>query len=151
MDSIISRLKTKSGLIAIFSISLICIASVFIFQSKFTNFRRGHHGWVSSHVLAIADKASAKNHFVGYTCATDKWQNSYYYFDRYPIFFAALSRILLQTQHLPGDKIRLSRQIGNAIYVVIFILVFFFSESLFQRLDKVSVARLIFGKWNTLY
>lgn len=102
------------------------ISSVFVFQADSYNFRSGHRGWVAAHSLAISDKATKQNKYLGHTCT---FENSgkldFYYFDRYPIFFSAVSKIVLSTQRSLADKIKLSRQWMNFLYILTFILIFF--------------------------
>ena len=118
----------KKNITILAFISCVCIISVFVLQSNSTNFRRGHRGWVTSHGLAIADKASASNNFVGYTCHSHKHPHLYFYFDRYPVFFSAISHFLLQTRSLPGGKVLLARHLCNVIYIAIFLIAFLLSH-----------------------
>src|SRR5436190_449155 len=71
------------------------LAFVFASQTPDAGFRAGHRGWVSAHTLAIAEKASARNGFVGYavSLATASTRDLYY-FDRYPVLFSAALREL---------------------------------------------------------
>ncbi len=61
-------------------------------------FQRGHVNWVSLDSLAIANNSSFEHGGVGYACKEldGLTGNHYDYFNRYPIFFAVLSRLVLQ-------------------------------------------------------
>lgn len=119
---------------------------VFILQADSTNFRIGHRGWVAAHVLAIADKATPKNHFIGNTCNFEtNGVKEYSYFDRYPLFFSAVSSFALSMFDKPSEKILFSRQWMNAIYVLTFIATYFlinlfFSNSLKSLTLTLSIA-----------
>lgn len=125
-------------------IGSIAIVLVFILQADSTNFGTGHRGWVAAHALAIADKATFTNHFVGNTCnfeAEDK--QDYIYFDRYPPFFSAISHQALSTFNLPSEKISFSRQWMNGIYVITFLLTYFLIQ-LFLKNHVKSLGLTLF-------
>jgi hypothetical protein len=96
------------------------LAFVFIDQPHDDGFRRGHRGWVSAHTLAIVERSGAENGFVGYTLSllTERGRDLYY-FDRYPVFFAAGLEIV---QDLFADttveEIRVARQVMNLVYAL---------------------------------
>jgi len=95
------------------------LALVFVFQPADLGFRQGHRGWVSAHTLAIIERATAENRFVGYTMsyAMDDGRELFY-FDRYPVFFSAAMHAALHAGELKaGEKIHRARQLMNLIYV----------------------------------
>jgi len=103
--------------VAAFSAAL---AWVLAAQPHDDGFRRGHRGWVSAHTLAIAEKATPSNGFVGYSVAlSTPASRDLYYFDRYPVFFSAA---LHAVQDLMADdaaeRIHIARQVMNLVYVL---------------------------------
>ncbi len=107
----------RAGPIAVLSL-VAALAWVIAHQPRDDGFRPGHRGWVTSHTLAVAKKATAANGFVGYaiSLATPE-RRDLYYFDRYPVFFSAG---LHATQELFADdragEIRVARQVMNLLY-----------------------------------
>jgi hypothetical protein len=100
---------------------LFSLVFVFVEQVPDAGFRKGHRGWVASHALAIIEKASPANGFVGYAIGfvDQKGIPSYYYFDRYPFFFSATMRVALNIFDLSlKNKIYVARQMMNLIYVL---------------------------------
>ncbi len=55
---------------------------------------KGHLGWVTSHTSAEVIKATPDNSFVGYALRFAS-PSDHSYFDRYPLFFSAISRAIL--------------------------------------------------------
>jgi hypothetical protein len=104
---------------------LIFIILVFILQPYKVGFEEGHHGWVSSHVLSQISRASEANHFLGYSkdILTEGGKVDKVYFDRYPIFFAAISHQILKPfwDNLEST-IYVARQMMNVIYILIMLL-----------------------------
>jgi hypothetical protein len=80
----------------------------------------GHHGWVSSHALAIIAHASPRNGFVGHALAVvdDQGDPDYVYFDRYPVFFSAGMHALISLTPRLSSKIYLAKQAMNLIFVL---------------------------------
>jgi hypothetical protein len=96
------------------------LAFVFADQVRDPGFAPGHRGWVSSHTLAIAQKAKAANGFVGYavSLATPE-RRDLYYFDRYPVpFSVALHALLRSTDPDAAAGIAAARQAMNAVYAL---------------------------------
>ena len=130
----------KTNTLFLTAVALLSGAAIFLLQSKSVNLRPGHNGWVSSQFLSVADKASWENGLLGYSCACNNNAEQdfgtkiygcgskgegYYYFDRNPVFFLALSNLLIDIPKDLGDKIFLSKQWMNAIYLLIFAAVWF--------------------------
>ena len=111
-----SLLKT----LALISLFLALGVIVFATQNNKLGFERGHHGWVSSHVLAIAQNASPENGFVGYAVQSRdaSGQIQYHYFDRYPVPFSATLHLLVKTAPDLAASIYFSRQFMNAIFLL---------------------------------
>ena len=83
-------------------------------------FQKGHVNWVSLDSLAIANNSSFDHGGVGYACKElDGLTGDHYdYFNRYPIFFAVLSRLVLQP--FLGDAaswLYAARQWMNLIFI----------------------------------
>jgi hypothetical protein len=96
------------------------LAFVFVDQPHDDGFRRGHRGWVSAHTLAIVERSVPENGFVGYTLAlTTETSRDLYYFDRYPVFFAAaLEGIENLFASDRTSEIRVARQVMNVVYAL---------------------------------
>lgn len=125
---------------------------VFLFQPIKLGFDMGGHlGWVPSHVAGILIKATPENGFVGYslqTFDTQTLESSYEYFDRYPVVFSALFRLLtLPFEDNLGLWIFTGRQIMNLIYL----LTLFYSYrvlchfSLFSKGQRLAIVLLTFS------
>lgn len=80
----------------------------------------GHHGWVSSHTLAIIAHATPENGFVGYALATldQDGKPGYEYFDRYPVYFSAGMHALLSWKPRLTTQIFLAKQAMNGIFLL---------------------------------
>ena len=83
-------------------------------------FQRGHVNWVSLDSLAIANNSSFDHGGVGYGCKEldGLTGDRYEYFNRYPMFFAVLSRLVLQP--FLGDAaswLYAARQWMNLIFI----------------------------------
>ncbi len=89
-------------------------------QSYNVSFWGMRHGWTSSHSLAIIERSTPQNGFVGYAQAFRMEDGSitYDYFDRYPPFFsAAMNAALSPFDDLP-TQIYVARQIMNGILLL---------------------------------
>lgn len=93
---------------------------VFAGQVRDPGFHRGHRGWVSAHTLAIAQKASASNGFVGYAIElATPTSRALHYFDRYPVFFSAGLHAAWTMLGLDAaGRILFARQVMNLVYVL---------------------------------
>jgi hypothetical protein len=99
---------------------LFFIFLVFLLQPLKLGFEQGHHGWVSSHVLAQIRNASPENYFLGFARNAGSW-----YFDRYPVVFSGLSHLLLSPFWESFETyIYMARQWMNIIYIITSFLIF---------------------------
>jgi hypothetical protein len=93
---------------------------VFADQPRDDGFRRGHRGWVSAHTLAIVERSVPANGLVGYTLSLrTEHGRDLYYFDRYPVFFAAGLEViedLFASNTI--QEIRVARQVMNVVYAL---------------------------------
>ncbi len=89
-------------------------------EPGYNELQPGHHGWVSSHTLAVIAHATPANGFVGYAEAyiTDEGQLEYRYFDRYPVFFSAAMHWLLSLKPRLSTQVYLAKQAMNGIFVL---------------------------------
>jgi hypothetical protein len=89
------------------------------FEPGYDGLQPGHHGWVSSHTLAIISHATPENRFVGYATASlnAAGQIDYDYFDRYPVFFSVAMHYLLALTPKLSTQFYFAKQIMNAIYM----------------------------------
>jgi len=102
-------------------------------QPKNSGFAGGHHGWVSSHVLAIIKHADLSNGFVGHTLTVqpESGQVDYVYFDRYPVFFSAGMNLLIDHPWLSVRKqVRIARQVMNLIFCLTMLVAYLLLEKL---------------------
>jgi len=99
---------------------------ILMFQNTSVGFEPGHHGWVSSHTLAIFDKATPSNCFVGYTHTLKNSEGTidYEYFDRYPVFYSTAMNLILSGAATLQGKVRLARQVMNLVYIGILVLLY---------------------------
>ena len=103
-------------------------AFVLIEQNHKIGFEPGHHGWVSSHTLAIISHASSETGFVGYSVRfeDDAGKIDFEYFDRSPLFFSAGMNLLLQSfAPTLAEKVYLARQAMNFIFLATLAAAFF--------------------------
>lgn len=100
---------------------------VFVTQNRVVGFEPGynelqpkHHGWVSSHTLAIIRHATWSNAFVGHaeSIVSDDGQRRFDYFDRYPVFFSAAMHALLSLKSRLSTQIYLAKQAMNLIFIL---------------------------------
>ena len=95
-----------------------------------------HHGWVSSHTLAIIAHATWGNGFVGYaeTGIDENGMRQYDYFDRYPVFFSAGMHALLSLKSRLSTQIYLAKQAMNGIFLLTVVAAFLLIHKLTGRL-----------------
>lgn len=127
---------------------------VFASQTGGVGFQDKHHGWSSSHGLAIMSRATPENFFVGNARnhISESGFIGYIYFDRYPFFFSAFIGTLINlTDDLP-TKVFIARQVMN----IIFVLTMIFAYLLLNRLSRnpllaLSATLLAFSGYWLLY
>ncbi len=95
-------------------------------EPGYNELQPGHHGWVSSHTLAVIAHATPANGFVGYAEAyiTEEGQLDYRYFDRYPVFFSAAMHALLSLKSRLSTQVYLAKQAMNGIFVLTVVVAF---------------------------
>jgi hypothetical protein len=126
-------------------------AYVLASQNHYVGFEPGyderqprHHGWVSSHALAIISHATAENYFVGYAQAlVEDNRTQYDYFDRYPVFFSvAMNRILSISDRL-SSKVYVAKQAMNLIFLATLSVGFLIVDKLIQSKAAALAAALL--------
>jgi hypothetical protein len=128
MDSSKPRTSIRKVRPHILPILLLAAIGLFIAQSQnhvvgfepgYGALQPGHHGWVSSHTLAIISHAALANRFVGYATASLNASGNvdYDYFDRYPVFFSVAMHYLLALTPRLSTQIYFAKQIMNAIFM----------------------------------
>lgn len=123
-------------------------------QNSKLGFEPGHHGWVSSHILAISQHAYAHNGFVGYAVQSrdDSGAVEYHYFDRYPVPFSAGLHLLLQSNPNAFDQIYLARQVMNLIFLANIIVAYLLLRRLTGSvLIALSAALLAFSGYYFMF
>ncbi|MCY3908356.1 MAG: hypothetical protein OXF63_14025 [Anaerolineaceae bacterium] len=116
-----------------------CLLALIVFATQFagTGFgERPHHGWVSSHTLAIAGRATPENGFLAHSrlLIDEEGALHYDYFDRYPPFFSATPGALTGLTNNLATKVWLARQIMH----VILVLMMLFAWLLLRRLGMTA-------------
>ncbi len=125
-------------------IFVLCLL-VFALQPYKVGFEKGHHGWVSAHVLAQIVNAVPENLFLGFTnkLKTASGALDYYYFDRYPVLFSGLSHLVLEGfRDNLAHYIYAGRQWMNVVFVVLGLLVLRLNLRLTDRKEKAWAATL---------
>jgi hypothetical protein len=103
------------------------VVVVFQTQRRNVGFEPGHHGWVSSHGLAIARKAVPAAGFLGHSVRVEERGGALelVYFDRYPVFFSALAqRVLARGDPALAAQVFRARQLMNAVFVATLLAVY---------------------------
>jgi len=120
-----------------------CLLAVIVFATQFSyaGFYDKHHGWVSSHGLAIASHATLANGFVGHArlFVEEGGALDYDYFDRYPVFYSALLGALIRLSDDLATQVFIARQPMHACFV----LALLFAWLLLRRLGLTPVAALV--------
>jgi len=101
-----------------FAIAAIAVLST---QPYFVGFVQGHHGWVSSHYLAILQHSTWENWFVGYTLTNQVTPDEvrYVYWNRYPAIGSTIQRLLtLEFNDTLAEKIHASRVFMNVVFIL---------------------------------
>jgi hypothetical protein len=89
-------------------------------EPGYNELQPGHHGWVSSHTLAVIAHARPSNAFVGYALAIEDedGQLDFDYFDRYPVFFSAGMHALLSLKARLSTQVFLAKQAMNGVFLL---------------------------------
>ncbi|MCY4526158.1 MAG: hypothetical protein OXB89_06080, partial [Anaerolineaceae bacterium] len=133
-----------------------CLLALIVFGTQFshTGFGARHHGWVTSHGLAIAVHATPANGFVGHARLFVEEDAALHldYFDRYPFFFSALVGALVRLSDDLGTQVFIARQLMHGIFV----LTMLFAWLLLRRLGAsltaaLAGATLAFAGYGVLY
>jgi hypothetical protein len=102
-----------------------------------------HHGWVSSHTLAIIAHATPANAFVGYAVASidERGEKQYDYFDRYPVFFSVGMHTLLSLKSRLSTQVYLAKQAMNGVFLLTVVMAYLLVRKLTGRtLSSFAVA-----------
>lgn len=105
-----------------------CLLALIVFGTQFagTGFdgNSPHYGWVSSHALAIASRATMENGFVGHArnLLDGGGAPDYNYFDRYPVFFSALLGAFMGLTEDLATKVWIARQVMHIIFLLTMLL-----------------------------
>ena len=120
-----------------------CLLTTIVFATQFSyaGFYDKHHGWVTSHGLAIAVHATPANGFVGHARlfvepggALDQD-----YFDRYPLFYSAALGALIRLSDDLETQVFIARQLMHALFA----LALLFAWRLLRLLGATPVAALV--------
>jgi hypothetical protein len=99
----------------------IAAIAVLVTQPYFIGFIPGHHGWVSSHYLAILQHSTWDNGFVGYTLINQVGpdESRYLYWNRYPAIGSTIQRLLtLEFNDTLAEKIQAARLFMNVVFIL---------------------------------
>lgn len=130
----------------LFSMLAILLLLAFLIEPRVFSFERGaHFNWVPIHSLAITSHSNWASGFVGFSCKLSDFSNDakqtfiYEYFNRYPVFFAAASNLLLTLLGKTTETYLLaSKQLMNAVFVLT--LAFLYLSLRELRLSKIASA-----------
>ncbi len=144
--------KDISQSLTVFFFTL-AIVFTFGFQNRSVGWEESHHGWVSSHGLAIIRKATVENYFVGHARTYIDEQNliEYDYFDRYPFFFSAGFNLVLSIKEGLSTKVYIAKQVMNLIYLGTMGVAFFFLKRFVVSPAALAVTLLTFANPRLLY
>ncbi|MCY3944915.1 MAG: hypothetical protein OXF44_01350 [Anaerolineaceae bacterium] len=154
--STVARSKNGSPLRRLLVSAYFCLLALIVFGTQFSHagFGARHHGWVTSHGLAIAVHATPANGFVGHArvFAEEGGALRLDYFDRYPFFFSAVVGALVRLAEDLATQVFIARQLMHGIFV----LTMLFAWLLLRRLGAtVTVAlagtTLAFAGYGVLY
>ncbi len=142
--STVARSENRSPLRRLLVPAYFCLLALIVFATQFAGTGFGdrlHHGWVSSHTLAIAGRATPENGFVGHSrLFIDEGGALHFdYFDRYPPFFSATLGTLTGLTNNLATKVWLARQIMHVILVVTML----FAWLLIRRLGLAAGPALV--------
>lgn len=121
------------------------LALVWWLQPYKVGFEPGHHGWVSSHTLAIIGRATPAREFVGYAQEFRTGDGvSRVYFDRHPALFAAgMNAGLSLSGDTFAERVFAARQLMNVIYVLTGVFSYLFLLSVLRSRPAAFVATLL--------
>lgn len=145
------RLALASGPAAAVIFVLVAVY-VLASQNHFVGFEPGynerqpkHHGWVSSHALAIISHATSENGFVGYALAYAEPDGTirYDYFDRYPVFFSAGMHAILSVSDRLSSKAYIAKQVMNLIFLATMLTAYLIVDKLVQSKPAALAAALL--------
>jgi hypothetical protein len=147
-----SSLKDRWIPALLFACLLIFVLAV---QNHNVGFEPGHHGWVTSHTLAIISHATSDHGFVGYSVQLKDAQGKieYDYFDRNPVFFSALMNLLLESSERSlSQRVYLARQVMNAIFLATILVVFLLLRELLRdTINAISATLMTFSGYYYMY
>ena len=149
LRNLLARLPRGETLLVL--VGLVLLAGiVFLTQNRVVGFEPGynelqpkHHGWVSSHTLAIIRHATWSNAFVGYaeSIVSTDGQRDFDYFDRYPVFFSVAMNGLLSLKTRLSTQIYLAKQAMNLIFLMTLVMAFLLVRKLTgQTLAAAAIA-----------
>ena len=89
-------------------------------EPGYNELQPGHHGWVSSHTLAVIAHATPANGFVGYALASldEDGKLDFDYFDRYPVYFSAGMHALLSWKPRLSTQVFLAKEAMNVVFLL---------------------------------
>lgn len=140
----LGKVAAQSRLVLI--LGLIALGTFLLFdQAQNGGFARGHHGWVSAHVLTIAAHVLHENGLLGYSVvsAGEGGGLDYHYFDRCPIWLGALINLVIQHGDNFAEQILAARQLMNLFFIATLLAAMALLYRLFEsRFIAVSAALL---------
>lgn len=140
------RARAVAGDALAILVLLVAIAGVFATQRRNAGFSAGHHGWVSAHGLAIAAKAVPGSGFLGYSVRVEQPKGVLHlrYFDRYPVFFSALTHQILELGSPDlSTRILRARCLMNAVFCLTMLAVYALLRVVGWRPAKALTATLL--------
>jgi len=127
---------------------------VILFEPYMTGFIGHHHGWVTSHNLAILSHSTPESAFAGYSLSFDNGTQIHYdYFRRSPFLFAPLQYVLtLLPSDRIADRMNLTFQFMNLLFLLNLWLAFCILRRLLPSANHaMAVALLVFSNYYLMY
>lgn len=89
-------------------------------QAENGGFSRGHHGWVSAHSMSIASHVAPENGYLGFANVSIAEDGAirHHYFDRFPVWQAALTNALTDSQDTFSARVMTARTLMNVFFIL---------------------------------
>lgn len=119
-------------------------------QGKNGGFSRGHHGWVSAHSMSIASHVAPENGYLGYAnvSISEDGKIRHHYFDRFPVWQAALTNGLIESQGSFSNQVMTARTLMNVFFIMTFVSAYLLLFRLFaDRMVALSATLLAMSSY----
>jgi hypothetical protein len=146
----VSLLSSERAWVVVAGLALVVIVAVSQnrvvgWEPGYNELQPGHHGWVSSHTLAVIAHATPANGFVGYARAflDEDGRLDFDYFDRYPVYFSAGMNALLSLKPRLSTQVFLAKQAMNGFFLLTMLAAYLLLRKLALRPLPALVATVL--------